>query len=189
MTQHSLFFALMPEGSDAVQAHALALDLCRRKRLSGAARPRSTLHVSLWPIGWRMREAPSHGLVDLAARAASQVTARPFTVAMNRVESWTRNRTRGPVALLGDEGVIGVDDLHRRLAGAFGQTPDQGFNAHMALAWTATPFAPEPVDALVWTVREFVLAHSFVGQSRYEILKRFPLTSRPSSACRSPAGT
>ena len=175
MTQHSLFFALMPEGPDAAQAHALALDLCRRKRLSGAARPRSTLHVSLWPIGRRMREAPPRGLVSLAAKAASQVTACPFTVAMNRVESWTHNRAKGPVALLGDEGVIGVDQLHHRLANAFGQAPDQGFNAHMSLAWTATPFAPEPVEPLVWTVREFVLAHSFVGQSRYEILERFPL--------------
>ena len=175
MTEHSLFFALMPERRDAFAAHDLAQCLCRRKRLSGAPRPPSTLHVSLWSLGWRRREAPPRNLVTLAAGAASQVRARPFTVSMNRVESWTRNRAKGPVVLLGDEGTIGVDDLHRRLALAFGQAPDLRFNAHMSLAWTATPFAPEAVRPFTWTVRKFILAHSFVGESRYEILERFAL--------------
>jgi 2'-5' RNA ligase len=76
---------------------------------------------------------------------------------------------------VGEDGVVGIDNLHRAIAWAHRRDPDAGFNPHMSLAWCSGAFAPVYVEPLTWVVRDFALVHSLIGLSRYEILARFPL--------------
>ena len=175
MSRHSLFFAIMADRETADRAFDFAGKLRQGARLSGRPRPRETLHVSLLSMAWRAAGAPPGDAVALARDRASTVTARPFKVSLNRVEGWKRDRPSGPVVLVGEEGVIGVDNLHRQIALAQGRRPDPGFCPHMSILWSSSDLEPRYVEPFTWTVREFGLVHSLVGLSRYEILGRFPL--------------
>lgn len=169
MTDHRLFFAVQPDGDTARRIAAFAAALRRDHHLGGAVRPPELLHVTLALVG-RTPEPPDPDAVDVAMKAGAGVTARPFVVALNRVQTWT------PVVLVGDEGVIGLELLHAELARALGQAPDPGFTAHMSLIWNAGPLADHAVPPVRWTVREFVLIHSIRGESRHDVLGRWPLS-------------
>ena len=49
------------------------------------------------------------------------------------------------------------------------------FNPHMTLLYGSGPPQPLRFPAMSWPVRDFALIHSFVGESRYEVIRRFPL--------------
>jgi 2'-5' RNA ligase len=169
MTEHRLFFAAQPPPDVAADACRLARDLQRTEALGGAVRPSELLHITLALVG-RSSEPPSPE-IDQALRAGAAVTARPFVVALNRVQKWT------PVVLVGDEGVVGIDLLHARLARALGREPDPGFKAHMSLIWNSKPLAERAVPSIRFAVREFVLIHSIQGRRRHDVLGRWPLAA------------
>jgi 2'-5' RNA ligase len=133
----------------------------------------------------RSRRAPSEDVIDLAGRIAAGVALRPFRATFNRLQSW--RRSKGPLVLVGDEGVIGLERLHDALAEARGQKPDPHFVPHVSLIWSPDFLPERSIESFSWTVREFVLIHSVYGQSRYEMLGRWPLKGddRSSAAQRS----
>ena len=173
-TLHTLFFAVLPDADTARRINDLSRRLKTSLRLSGAVRPQATLHASLWLTARKMREAPPAGVVALARRIAGQVAMRSFAVSLDRVESWSRPGVRGPVVLVGDEGAIGLHRLHEEIARAHGHAP--GFVPHVSLLWGRDAVTGRDIAPIRWTVRDFALVHSFHGQSRYEVLARFPLS-------------
>ena len=50
-----------------------------------------------------------------------------------------------------------------------------GFRPHMTLIWASRRVDEYPIVPIRWTVREFVLVRSHVGQSRHEYIGRWPL--------------
>jgi 2'-5' RNA ligase len=170
MTAHRLFFAAQPDSETAQAIAAFAADLRRDHDLGGAVRPQELLHITLAFVG-RTPGPPEQEVIDHALQAGAAVTARPFVVALNRVQKWT------PVVLVGDEGVVGIDLLHARLTRALGREPDPGFKAHMSLIWNSKPLAERAVPSIRFAVREFVLIHSIQGQSRHDVLGRWPLAT------------
>jgi 2'-5' RNA ligase len=175
-TLHTLFFAALPDQATVSRINDLSRRLKVDLGLSAALRPAATLHASLWLTAKKMREAPPPGVVALASRIAGQVAVRSFAVSLNRVEAWSRPDAKGPVVLVGDEGAIGLQHLHEEIARAHGRRPDPGFVPHVSLAWGECAAFSRHIEPIRWTVRDFVLVHSFHGESRYEILARFPLT-------------
>lgn len=177
--RHTLFFGLLPPTDLARRVHDLADRLRRSGKASGKLRPEGVLHVSLALVGKELAEPPPAGLiVTLRARAAT-VRQRPFTVCLNRVESW--GRAGGHVVAVGEDGVIGVDMLHERLAEALGSARRAQFTPHMTLLYGSGPLTPLPIPPIAWTVQDFALIHSFVGCTRYEVLSRFPLPVEPAA--------
>jgi 2'-5' RNA ligase len=168
MTDHRLFFAAQPDSETAQAIAAFAADLRRAHGLGGAVRAPQLLHITLAFVG-RTPGPPAQDVIDHALQAGAAVTARPFVVALNRVQKWT------PVVLVGDEGVVGVDLLHARLARALGREPDPSFKAHMSLIWNARPLAERAAPPIRFAVREFVLIRSIQGQGRHDVLGRWPL--------------
>ena len=172
---HSLFFAILIEDEIMDRTAGLAVDLRRRRALRGRLRPTATLHVSLLSLWVKMAWPPPEDVILHARLAASSVTARPFKVCFNRVESLRQTRPSWPLVLAGEEGVIGIEQLHRSLAQSLGQKAQAGFRPHMTLLWSPDHIEPAYVDPITWTVREFSLVHSLVGLGQYDILERFPL--------------
>lgn len=172
---HTLFFGLLPPDETARAAHGFAEDLVRVRKAKGALRPARVLHLSLLVVDKKIAELPSAQVIAALCERAEAVSQRPFTVSLNRVEAWGRPDRSGPVVALGDDGVFGVETLHRNLAAALGLPAWPDFNPHMTLLYGSGPPQPLRFPPMSWSVRDFALIHSFVGESRYEVIRRFPL--------------
>lgn len=172
MPEHRLFFAIQPDPPTAARIHALADRLRLDQRLEGAPIAPERLHITLGLVA-RGPTLPAPAVIAEATRRAGALAGRPFMVALNQVQSWAGSG--GPLVLLGDEGVIGVDRLHAAIAAARGLQPAQGFVAHMSLIWSRDAAREGPVEPVRWMVREFVLIHSIHGEGRHRVLARFPL--------------
>jgi 2'-5' RNA ligase len=167
-----VFFALRPEAPAAQEARRLAERLRLAHGLKGQPITAERLHVSLQSLG----DAPSDLTIAKACEAASAVGHRPFLVALNRVATFGG----GALVLYGEEGVIGIDLLHKALHSALvvpGVTRGQPFahEPHMTLLWDRREVPEQLVEPIVWRVREFVLLRSLYGEGRHEVLARWPL--------------
>lgn len=175
--RHTLFFGLLPPGDVARRVHDLADGLRQSGRASGKLRPERVLHVSLALLGKELAEPPSSRLIDTLNTRAARVGQRPFTVCLNRVESW--GGVDGHVVAVGGDGVISVETLHDNLVAALGSPKRPRFTPHMTLLYGSGPATPLPIPPITWVVRDFALIHSFVGLTQYEVLGRFPLSDDP----------
>ena len=173
---HRLFFALQPDAEAAERMQQLLLQLRRRHGLTGRAIGRPRLHITL-AMASAAETPPSHDTVAWAREAASRIAERPFVVALNHVQSWIGGKERGPVVLLGDEGVIGVHRLRDALRTALkGPTvEDTHYQPHLSLLYDGVRMPEETVDPIRWTARDYVLIHSPYGQSVHNILGRWKL--------------
>jgi 2'-5' RNA ligase len=128
-------------------------------------------------VAKELAEPPPSPLIQRLRTRAETVKQRPFTVCLNRVEAWGRSGVSGPIVALGDEGVFGVEALHRGLTAALGRTESRQFNPHMTLLYGTGPAAPLAIPPITWPVRDFALIHSLAGLTRYEVVGRFPLSA------------
>jgi len=99
-----------------------------------------------------------------------------------RFVEFDRVRTfgRGAFAFTGGDGATGLHLLQQRIAAALrkvglGQIVDDSYTPHMTILHDSRRIAEHPINPIRWWVREFVLVHSHLGQTRYDILARFPL--------------
>jgi 2'-5' RNA ligase len=56
--------------------------------------------------------------------------------------------------------------------------PVRHYTPHVTLLYGDRLVADRPVDTVSWAVHEFVLVHSLLGRSRYNVLARFPLRAQ-----------
>lgn len=117
--------------------------------------------------------------MEKAASLADKISAPAFAVTLNYAESWKGDPH--PLVLLGDDGVIGAQLLygviHKALAsGAMAPRREPEFWPHVSLLWDEVRAPREFVAPVSWTAREFVLLDSRYGESRHEVLGRWPLS-------------
>lgn len=159
-----LFFAAFP---DPNTAQAIA-DLARRLRLghelSGRPQAADRLHVTLRTI--YEGDGMSDAAVATAKALAARVTMPPFRVAFDRALSFAN----GAFVLCGDEGVAGLDLLQQRF-----DVAESRYEPHITLLRDSHRIPEHPIQPVAWTVREFVLVHSLVGQTRHIHLHRWAL--------------
>ena len=172
-----MFFALQPDAQAAERIVGLAGELRRRHGLRGRATPASRLHLSLNFIG-AFRGPPTRAVMEKAAALAGKVSSPAFAVTLNHVESWKGDPH--PLVLLGDEGVIGAELLHRAIhkalvSGTMAPRREPAFWPHVSLLWDKAEARREFVEPVSWMAREFVLLDSPYGEGRHEVLGRWPL--------------
>lgn len=176
---HGLFLMLLP--SDDVRMRAAALqraivrDMGLRHGLAGVDR----LHMTMVPLG--MHHAVPPGLVQRVDLAVLSVDAAPFDLVLDRVDGWNgrgaalfsrRPEHRSAVCRYQralEDGLRGVGLARSRR---------QRFDPHMTLVYgehRVPPGVPEPI---AWHVEALALVLSLYGQSRHEVLARWPLRSR-----------
>ncbi|HZZ11667.1 MAG TPA: 2'-5' RNA ligase family protein [Paraburkholderia sp.] len=180
-----LFFAVYPDPGTAAGIVKLSQQLCANAHARSKPLAAKRLHVTLLHLGNFAGGLPQ-AKVEAAMSAAASVAMAPFSVEFDATASFAARPRPGPLVLRGGEGVAGLHRLHEALAGAL---PHEDFNEHAAprvmtsylphltLAYGMPWTAGEPVDAVCWNVREFVLMHSLLGRSRHVELARWPLLS------------
>jgi 2'-5' RNA ligase len=171
-----LFLGIRLDAQAAYSARQVAWNLRNRHQLTSWPRPTSLMHVTLRHIG-DFNGIPG-GLVEQVREAAASVEMRPFEVAFDGVMSVRDNC----IVLVGEDGVVGIRKLERALSEALEtgkiREPSRSFKPLVTLMYETTPIAAEPLRQPVrWKVDEFVLIHSLLSQSKYVVLKTFPLRS------------
>lgn len=99
----------------------------------------------------------------------------PFAVHFHCVGSFASNRDRCPFVLRDRGDNDALLTFHGRLWFALGGHGQPRFTPHVTLHYNRQLVAEAEVKPVRWMVRKLVLIHSFVGQSRYETLGRWPL--------------
>ena len=168
-----VFFAVLPDAGARVRIGDLTQGLREKYALTG--RPLAErVHVSLQGLG----EYPSFpdDMVARAIEAAAAVTLAPFTVAFDRVMSFSGKPGQLPLVLRG-EGAAGITMLQQALGAALAKAGLRGGQSapHLTLLYDARCIDEQPIEPIEWTVRQFVLVHSLLGKGAYKSLGRWPL--------------
>ena len=173
-----IFFACLPDSETARGIHTLAETLKRENGFSGTLILPEHLHVTLFHLGdWH---ALPEAIVDIAKKAASEVATPSFDVMLPRAESF-RNRTGVfPFVLTGDAGPWGP--LRQALGAALKKNglggavhADDDFKPHVTLLRDPVRAKASRITPVSWTVRDFVLVHSLLGQTKHIHLGRWSL--------------
>ena len=175
----SLFYALLPDVKSAGQIVDLAQRLRADHGLKGTLIPSERLHVTLAFLG-SFAGLPKT-IVSNAMAAGERFEGTSFDVTFDRVQKFGHDKRA--VVLRGAEIATSVNEFRRNLVDAMRYqglklASPSGFTAHLTLLYDEVPIAEEHVAPISWTAREFVLVRSLIGQSRYEILGRWPLRER-----------
>jgi 2'-5' RNA ligase len=168
-----LFFALLPDEDATRNIAQLVEDFRQAHGLTGVLRP---LHVTLCDITVR---ANMQKTIDVASRAAASVTAAPFRIAFNRATRFGSGKGERPFVLMGDDGVTGAARFRQTLSLEL-RMADLGkwaasFTPHLTLLYDKVLPDDQDIAPIAWTAQEFVLLRSVVGQTRHEVLGRWPL--------------
>lgn len=176
-TTERLFFAVMADAVTAQRAVAIADGLLHNGHVDGKPLARERLHVTLHHLGDYAGGLPP-SLVSRASQAAKRVVLDAFEVEFDRVGTFGGRRSQLPCVLRGEDKVRGLYELQgalgRQLAHA-GIAGDAQYTPHMTLLYCNQSLPQRRCDALAWTVREFALVRSFLGQSRYQIEGKWAL--------------
>jgi 2'-5' RNA ligase len=173
-----IFFACLPGAETAARIHVLAETLKREQRFTGTLILPEHLHVTLFHLGdWQV--LPQE-IVEIAKRAAAEVAVLPFDVIFPRVESFNNRTGIYPFVLTGEaspwsvlRNTLGAALKKNGLGGAVHL--EDAFKPHVTLLRDHVRAKPLRVNPIVWTVRDFVLIHSLLGQTKHVHLGRWPL--------------
>lgn len=172
-----LLFALYPDPEAAQGIARQGAALRAALGLRGAARPTEVLHITLRHVGDLI--GPPREMVERLLEALAGFEFEGFDV---RLDSAMRFVGAGAFVLLAsEEANRDLIDFRRVLcgrldaAGAGWRVGGGAFTPHVTLSYEDREVPSRPIDPIVWRVREFVLVHSLLGQTRHTALARFPL--------------
>ncbi len=175
-----LFFALLAGAENASRIVRLREHLCREHGLKGRRVAAELLHITLHGIG--AYDGLPKAVVERAKQAGTVLSAHTFDVVLDRATSFNGNRGGRPMVLrAGNE--AGLVAFHHLLGGAMRtaglRLRSPHFTPHMTLLYGDRMLAERAIEAVRWTVRDFVLVQSLRGrgQPKYIHLARWPLRS------------
>ena len=173
-----LFLAFVPPAAVIRSIGNLTQQLREDHRLRGKPLAPSCLHVSLHALG--MYHGMPAGLVETVDTAASSVALPPFDIHFDRALSFANKRAARPFVLRSSREIAALNAFHRVLGDAMsraglGRWVTWHFTPHMTLLYDRQVVDEHPVETVSWTVKEFVLVHSFVGQGKHLHLARWLL--------------
>ncbi len=167
-----LFMIRLP--MDVAQQVIGLVDLLKRDHgLANWTYDAQRLHITLFRFGQHVDLPPV--LVERAKQAAALVEVPPFEVTFKRIEAWP-----DALVLLCEDGLTSLSAFRRELSVALERagldwTHKAAFTPHITLMRGPTTVDAQMVKTFRWTVGEFVLVNSLVGQGRYVELGRWPL--------------
>ena len=178
LSRDGLFFAVFPDQDAARRIEQRARRLRADHALVDEPLRTERLHVTLQSLG-RYPVLPKD-LVVLARLAAARVAMRPFDVEFNMVGSFSRTTTRRPFVLLGDDHLVCLHMLRDKLVEALYEVgvirvKNAPYTPHMTLLYDHPKIEKQAIEPVAWSVREFILVHSLLGQTRHVPLGRWPL--------------
>lgn len=175
--QDRLFFAVLPDDRAADLASAVAAALSTVDRTSRIRREH--LHVTLHHLGDHQGVPAS--VVQMAQRAAQAAAGSPcFEIGFDQIQRFDRHGRKAATVLTGQAGVAAVCAFQALLGAemkraGLGQWVDKNFTPHMTLLYSHRAAASQPTEPVTWVVRDLVLVHSYIGETRHEVLGRWLL--------------
>jgi RNA 2',3'-cyclic 3'-phosphodiesterase len=170
----------MPDAQASTSASRILARTQNRMNLTGRPIAPERHHVSLHAIS--IDKAQPETTISRACKAAANVVATRFTLTFDQALSFRQNAFEKPFVLCASEAIdlTPLRHFHRELGTQLAQMGvgahvKESFTPHMTLLYDPLLVPRHRVDPVTWTVNDFVLIHSFVGLSRYEILKGWPL--------------
>lgn len=174
------FFAVLPDDQARAGIAGIGERFCKSHRVSGTWVGADSFHLTLCPRGRTERMLPS--LEDALLAAAATVHGSAFEITLDSAMRFSARDGRFPFVLCAD-GASTESALKLRQAIAEAQrrtglavTGVSSYLPHVTLLQGhAVDAIEESIAPIRWTVREFVLVRSFFGQSRQEVVERWPL--------------
>jgi 2'-5' RNA ligase len=149
---------------------------CQKYGFTGTPYAAGRLHLSLLGFGEHHEE-----LAAAVSQVAATIRFPPFEVRLDKALSFRHHPPRCPFVLTSEQGVNEVrvffQVLHKRFYGDVpGSTKSSAFIPHLTLLWDQKMIPSHALERpLSWTAHDFVLVRSYQGESRYDILGRWPL--------------
>lgn len=173
-----LFLALVPPAATAERVGELIQRLRYSHGLRGKALSPSRLHLTLHYLG-AYNGLPKK-LIETVCTAAPAVSVPPFEISFDRALSFPNKRQARPLVLRAGKDIVSLTMLHRVMGEAMtrsglGRWVTPHFTPHMTLLYDRCLVDEHPIEALGWTVTDFVLVHSLIGRGTHNHLARWPL--------------
>jgi 2'-5' RNA ligase len=174
---NKLLILVKPDEDAAVRIARIADELAAYLGFTGRLVRPELLHFTIHPIG--LYAGVPRSIVDAVGLCANTVRMRPFTVSLNVARNFHRKSGIPLIVLCGDDGVLGLRTLHDALGAALtktlGSARRSSFEPHMTLSYRAMRIPDTPIEPINFTIREFTLVNSLVGQGRHVTLSRWRL--------------
>lgn len=174
----NLFIAIFPSAASCTAILDVGLHDCHIYSLAGNFVPRECFHISLAGLVDFSGETPPTEYVDAAKYVAERIQMRPFEVTLERTANFSGRGGSSAYVLTVGYGKDKLTELHLRLAmqlRTMGVRFRSSYNPHVTMLYDRIRPPVHEITPISWTVGEFVLVHSHVGQSRYTVLERWPL--------------
>jgi 2'-5' RNA ligase len=179
--EHRLFFALVPDPLTAEHIAGVGEGVCSQLGIRSKLLRTERLHITLHHLG----DFPNvpEVIVARACAAAASLVVPPFEVTFDRVLSFKGRPGHRPLVLTGETGLNPLIDFQQALGEALGKALGKAglrlsrarFTPHLTLLYDEGKFDPRPIEHITWTVRDFVLIHSWLGKTLYVEKGRWPL--------------
>jgi 2'-5' RNA ligase len=173
-----LFFAIFPDANSAARIARLAEGLRDSHGLRGKPLASDRFHITLHHLGDHVGLPQS--IVAAACEAGANVTMPQFDVAFDQVGGFARGTGNRPFVLQGGDGLAALALFQRVLGTAMMKAglkrwTETSFTPHVTLLYDDQEVARYSVETIGWTVKEFVLVQSLLGQTRHIPLARWQL--------------
>jgi RNA 2',3'-cyclic 3'-phosphodiesterase len=179
-----LFFALFPREEAIPHIVKTARQLRDEHGLTGKSLSNDRLHITLHHIGDYAGGLPN-GLVKAAQEAASTIAKPAFEVTFDRAMSFAGSPKNKPFVLRGNErhdgGLAALMGFQKAFylamcrAGLQGPRANAKFAPHVTLMYDSQGVPEQSTEAIRWSVHDFVLVHSLIGQTKHIHLGCWPL--------------
>jgi RNA 2',3'-cyclic 3'-phosphodiesterase len=175
-----LFFGLLVGSPTGAELDECRDQVVRDSDLKGARLKTERLHMTVHHVGDYERLPPR--FVYAGRQAAQAVSMPSFEVTFRLVTSFESmprrdgRPPRWPVVLPGEGDR--VFEFHKILGAAmerYGLKIAEHFVPHLTLFYASRPITPRAIKPIRFLVDEFVLIHSELGLTRYNILDRWRL--------------
>lgn len=178
------FFAVLPDDRTRAEIAGVAERFRKAHRVSGSPIGIDGLHLSVCPVGKpeRLRQPLETALLT----AAATVRVTGFAVTLESAMRLSARDGQFPFALCADSSTTASAlELRKAIAAAQLQvglrvSGVSSFMPHVTVQHGHLIDAiEESITPIHWQVSEFVLIRSFFGQSRNEVIGRWPLAQEP----------
>jgi len=180
----NMFFAILPDKEAKAEIIRIGERFVKSHRLGGSSVDIDRLHITLSPIGKpdRLRQPLEGALLA----AAEEVRVKEFKITLDSAMRFSSAGKDGrfPFVLCADTLTTEVTlKLRKALADAqYAQglhvAGVSSYLPHVTLLYAQGVEAIEQsIPPISWMAREFVLIRSFFGQSKHEVMGRWPLGS------------
>lgn len=175
-----LFFALFPDAGTSIRVGRFSQRFIRENHLGGTRLETERLHVSLHHVGDFKRLRTK--FIFAARRAGKAVSMYPFEMSFRFIRSFEgapslKGRPRRRKLVLLGEGDA-VSELHKILGTAMGKNglrTAEHFTPHMTLSYGSKPIPEQAIEPIRFVVKEFMLVHSKLWLTQYDIIDCWPL--------------